>query len=107
MSAKQHEKCAVCGGLVHIGHDGEMARVAASQFIDSGKPIETMADFAVHSACRDATGAYQFNRRRGNQRDWGRRLHDRQRQEGAARMGELRRATPRKRRRLLREWFGS
>ena len=111
MSAKEvHAKCVVCGGLVHIGHDGEMAmpRLRMSGMLDVLDPggAKQRSEVAIHNDCR-VTQAYN---RRGER--LGRRKEDVEphvifsARRARDRMNELRSGTPRERRRLMREWFG-
>lgn len=110
MSTKDvHAKCVVCGGLVHIGHDGEMAVRAQSPALeDHAYPRE---EVAIHSCCRRLSSPY--NRRHGGIRRADDRFNAELERQGRekryeldGRMMDLRNATPRRRRQLLREWFG-
>mgnify|MGYP001558694752 CR=1 FL=1 len=116
MSTKDvHAKCAVCGGLVHIGHDGEMAlpRLRMSGILDAcGIATKASEPVPVHSCCRRRSSPY-------NRRSEGvRRVEDREDRQRAeqsramnyglqGKMYDLRDATPRPRRQLLREWCAS
>ena len=94
MSEKSvHAPCVVCGELVHIGFDGEMAERPATTANERKEQV------ATHASCR---GKKWWLDRRSHP-EAGRRVPD---QERYTRMGYLEDATPRARRRLLREWFG-
>ena len=114
MSTKAHEKCAVCGSLVHVGYDGEMvARVVSGTVgrAEWGVAWATSDEkVAVHALCRNVSEG-MYDRRRGEVSKAGRRAQDRRNEEilrrmWTQRMWTLEGATPRQRRRHLREWFG-